>query len=404
MENWELSLESRETDDSSKTKPWLNPIARLWTGMQGEIWILHAAWDRNRALNDVLRALDDPDNPLKKLLLKSGLDNKNKRRKLVTTLTSVLTRHGHHIVEGDAIAMEHLKSILRNMYASKLVRTLNVSQLGEDADDLGKNERFLHIAKNANIVLVCGPVGNPATAAFLHEAQLSWLFPEEPDLAHSLRRHPQDNAPLTPVGKPPDDLTVDRGVFVRCHNPYNQKKRMYAAMGAYGFGTQGAAALACTEDATAELISAPVDAALQRLGIEYCGWISVWKGETESESPSPENKLSIPWDPEVRFKLKYPHPKNGGHWLVHKNQDDVDTTRDRLKSAIGEKIVFVGRSPVNILIYTVSLSAFVLVLAAVIRRATSSSSPFSFAVLISSAVLTGAATGRYLLVLLRRHK
>jgi hypothetical protein len=348
--------------------------------------------------------MDDPDNPLKKLLLKSGLDDKNKQQKLVTSVASVLTRYGNHLVEGDVIAIDHVKSILRNIYASKLVRTLNVCEFGKSADELEESERFLHIAKNANIVLICGPVGNPATAAFLRKAQLSWFFPEERDLAHSIRRHPQDNVPLTPVGEPPDDLVVDRGVFVRCHNPYNREKRMYAAMGAYGFGTQGAAALACAEDAAAELISAPVDDALQSLGVEYCGWISVWKGEAEDESPSSENKLKAFLDPEVRFGLKYPQPEHGEHRLTYKNQDDVDTTRDRLKSAIGEEIVFVGRSPVNTLLYSVSLSAFVLVLAAVIWCATSSALPFSFAVLIPLAVFTGAATARYLLALLRRPK
>jgi hypothetical protein len=404
MEDWGSSLESSNTDDSSQPKPWLNPMPRLWGGMQGEIWILHAAWDKNRALREVFQVLDDPDNPLEQFLLKSGLDDKNKQKQLVTSVASVLTRYGNHLVEGDAIAMDYIKSILRSIYASKLVRTLNVCEIGENADELEKSERFLDIAMNANIVLVCGPVGNPATAAFLRKAKLSWFFPHKRDSAHSIRRNPQDNNPLKPVGKPPDNLIVDRGVFVRCSNPYNREKRMYAAMGAYGFGTQGAAALACTENAAAELISAPVEDSLQSLSVKFCGWISVWRGEIEDESPDSKNKLKAFLDPEVRFRLKYPHSANGEHRSVYKNQEDVDTTRDRLQSAIGEKVVYVGRSSVDTLMYTISLSVFVLVLAAVIWRVVNSSLPLSYAVLVPMTVFTGAVTARYLLALLRRPK
>lgn len=391
----------KSTHDSSPPKPWLNPMPRLWGGMEGETWILHAAWDRNRALREVFRQMSDPDNPLEKDLLRHGVSDKKEQKQLVTTLASVLTRYGTHLVEGDVIAMDHIKSVLRSIYASKLIQTLNVCELGESADVLEKDDSFIRIVKNSNVVLVCGPVGNPATDAFLNKAGLSWLFPKGYNQAHCLRTYPHDKKMLKPVGMPPGNLVKDCGVFLRCPNPYNPERRMYAAMGAYGFGTQGAAALACAEDATSELVSASVDNELRERKVDYCAWINVWKGEIEDTSPDSENKLTAFLDPEVRFRIAHPPHEGAGQWLVHKNQEDIDTTRDRLKAAFGEKTILARHSPVDALVYTVSLVVLVLVVLAIIecvKRPSSSLS--SLVLLIPGAVFTGAVALKHLLTFL----
>ena len=91
---------------------------------------------------------------------------------------------------------------------------------------------------------------------------------------------------------------------------------MYAIMGTHAYGTQGAAALACSINSATEVISAPVDPEITSLHVDYIAWIDVWKKTPKGAEE--ESTLEKFTDPDLRYKIIHP-PSLKGEWQTHRN-------------------------------------------------------------------------------------
>jgi hypothetical protein len=194
-----------------------------------------------------------------------------------------------------------------------------------------------------------------ATALFLEEAGLRWLFDSAND--HALQTHPdrQKSHIFLPVKcENSDKWQRDYGVFVMCRNPFNQERRMYAIMGVCAYGTQGAAALACNADSAAEVLIAPLASDLRQYSplLERIAWVEVWN---EEETPLWEFS-----DPKLRYIIKHPpHPSKKGKWKPHKNPSSIYETQRQLRTSLLENTLFLGAQPSRLVFYSVALSAAV---------------------------------------------
>lgn len=285
-------------------------LREIWGGMEGKIFVLHSAWDPKRVIDRIIHELKTRNSRLAEVLQKGKAGEE-----LVGAIKNGITRYDNFLIEGDMIALDHLLSTLRFLYNPNDILRVNSWTLGSNIDEVQKNKRFVNEIVNGNVVLLCGPLGNLATHLFLGKARLPWLFDSQDK--HVIHTHPNPNRtkPLKVEvleGKHGcfNKLHNDYGFFLRCKNPYNQQKRMYAVMGTYSYGTQGAAAFACNNDSLAELCKAPIDSEIKELGVDYIAWIEVLcEGKETLESFS---------DPKLAYKIYWPESPSGD-WKCHLN-------------------------------------------------------------------------------------
>lgn len=296
--------------------------------MTGRIIVLHSAWNVERALHRLTENIDKEDTRSGQSLSDIGATKEH-----VKEIVARLTRYGTLLVEGDMIATDHILSILRYLYDPKNIIVKNSWELGLDLPEVLKHSFFEKFVKSSNIVLLCGPLGNLITCLCLQKSNLSWLFDPKDD--HSILTHPDpQKAKAFPVMYDRQNklhYKRDRGVFLRCRHPFNSGKRMYAAMGTHAYGTQGAAALACSIMSAAEVISAQVDPEIKSLHIDYIAWVDVWKkAPKEAKEESTLERFS---DPDLRYKIIHPLPPKGD-WQTHRNLSLIIGTQSAVRSAL----------------------------------------------------------------------
>ncbi len=334
----------------------LTSVEQLWGGMQGKIYVVHSAWNKNRVLNEMVKNLGKDDTVIGKQLSELNIEDKEQIDKVIDTVT----KYGSLVVEGDLFAMNHVLSILNCLYPPESIRLINAWDLGQDPEELKQQQSFKNIVSN-NVILLCGPSGNLVTEVFLNKSGLTWLFPEEPEKKYSLRIKPDDEELLGPDGEPPHTLRSDYGVFLRRANPFNSEKRVYALMGAYAFGTQGAAVLACSEKSAEQILQTDVDPALHSQGLHYIAWVKIWKKENET--------LTCFSDPEVMYRLQHPKPKGkASEWKPFRNPTSLHETVSILKAVLQERTVFLGSRPTSLLIYSLWLACSVLTVLMLVAR------------------------------------
>lgn len=322
------------------------PPYEIWKGMTGKIWVLHSAWNKRRVCKEIVDA---------KSTVGKRIRESNINEEMACKVIDIIAKYGNFTTEGDLIALDHIMSVLRCLYPPEDIDIMNSWCFGQEMKDVLEHDDFNNIKKD-NIVLICGPVGNLATGIFLEQAGMGWLFE-----GHSIRVHPEKK-PLEPEGDvSKEDFKVDYGVFLRAQNPFNHEKRIYAVMGAYAFGTQGAAAFGCSEESDAELVRASRSADVKSLeNVDYIGWIKVWKYPVMKDFG----------DRQIKFQLVYPEPPKGiAEWKVHENPSSIVETFRKMKAAAREGTVFLGSCPSTLLGYTLFLSAFVVLLYALLIRA-----------------------------------
>src|SRR4030042_4799752 len=334
----------------------LTSVEQLWGGMQGEIYVIYPAWNKNRVLNEMVQNLGKDDTVIGKQLSELNINDKEQINKAIDTVT----RYGSLVVEGDLYAVNHVLSILNCLYPPESIRLINAWDLGQNPEQFIQQQDFKMISKN-NVILLGGPSGNLVTEVFLEKSNLTWLFPEEPDNRYSLRIKPDDKELLGPDGEPPRTLRSDYGVFLRCANPFDHEKCMYALMGAYAFGTQGAAVLACSEKSAEQILQTAVDPALRSQALHYIAWVKIQKNENET--------LTRFSDPAIKYQLQHPKPKGKAlGWEPFTNPTSLHETVSILKAVLQEGTVFLGSRPTPLLIYTFWLACSVLTALMLVAR------------------------------------
>ena len=345
-----------------------HPIYEIWGGMIGKIWVLHSPWNKERVREELVRGALGRQNST------GGGDAEMKLSdEQVCAVIDAVAKYGSFITEGDLIALDHVLSILRCLYPPEDIGIMNSWHFGQSEDDVRKHSLFKKIMQD-NVVLVCGPVANLPTRIFLEGADLGWLFK-----GHTIRVRPDDATPLTAEGEVGSGKpSVDYGIFLRCQNPFNRDKRVYAAAGAYAFGTQGAAAFGCSEPSAAELILATRRRRSELSGnVDYIGWVKVWKRPFMMDFS----------DRHIKYQLLYPKPSRDVEaWAIHDNPSSIVDTFARLKAAVQEGIVFLGCRTSVLLVYTfmvvvVTLATYMLLWGSVAK------SILSMVLVVASAIL-----------------
>lgn len=308
------------------------PIYQIWGGMTGKIWVLHTTWNKNRVRKEIIDTKSSVGQRLKELDIEV---------KQANDVIDTIARYGNFTTEGDLIALDHIMSLLRFLYSPDDINIRNSWCFGQGPEDVLEHEDFKNIMKD-NIILLCGPIGNLATGIFLEQMGLSWIFD-----GHSIRVHPEKE-PFEPEGNiSKEDFKVDYGVFLRSQNPFNPEKKIYGIMGAYAFGTQGAAAFGCSEESCAELIRGSQSIDVTHLAnVDYIGWVKVWKYPVMKDFG----------DRHIKYQLIYPEPPTGiANWEIHKNPSLIYQTQTTLKTALLENTLFLGARPSKLLLYSFTL-------------------------------------------------
>ena len=345
-----------KTTSKSSRQSSLTSVEQLWGGMEGKIYVVHSAWNKNRVLNEMVQSLGNDDTVLGKQLSELNIKDEDQINKVIDTVT----KYGSLVVEGNLFAMNHVLSILNCLYPPESIRLLNAWDLGQNAEEFIQQPGFEKIAKN-NVILLGGPSGNLVTEVFLKESRLTWLFPQEPEKKYSIRVKPDGEELLGPDGEPPRTLRSDYGVFLRRTNPFNREKRMYALMGAYAFGTQGAAVLACSEKSAEQVLQTDVDPALHSQSLDCIAWVKIWKKENEM--------LTRFSDTQVMYQLQHPKPKGKvSEWEPFRNPTSLHETVSILKAVLQEGTVFLGSRPTPLLIYSFWLACSALTALMLVAR------------------------------------
>lgn len=319
------------------------PIREIWGGMRGPILVIHSSWNPERAIERM--SLDSTETLQGVSLRGLGVTSKEQAKGIIAKLA----KYGNLLIEGDMIATDHVLSVLRFLYDPQTIIVKNSWELGTTLEKVREHQYFKENAlKKYNVVLLCGPLGNLATALFLEEAKLSWLF--ESGNNHAIRTHP-----TLGVGelfsskkfKMSDTWRLDYGVFLRRNNPYNPQKRIYAIMGAHAHGTQGAAALACNAESGAEVVAASAHTSIQSYGVDYMAWVEVHRKR--------KPKVGEFSDPNLRYRLVWP-PRTEGNWEDHTNPSSIYNTQTQLRTSLLENTLFLGARPSKLIVYSLALS------------------------------------------------
>ncbi|MEN6357057.1 MAG: hypothetical protein ABFD83_08250 [Armatimonadota bacterium] len=280
-------------------------VCDIWSGMEDKIWVIHPACNTNFMVKDLYNAATDSKGELGKKLGGLALNEPQ-----VEAIIDFITRSGSHVVEGDAAARMHILATLRSIYNPIQVGEINSWSLGKTDTEIENNRLYKQI-RHHNIVLIGGPEGNTTTDLFLNKAKLDWLFPK--DDRFQIRRWPDDTEPMRPEGKRPT-LASDCGVFIKTTNPFNERRRLYAVMGAFAWGTQAAAAAACDEASASE-----VENAKRSDFFDIGAWVRVLPGEGK-------DTLGRFDDPSCRYLIEYPEPVHCEERKIHKNPRGINET------------------------------------------------------------------------------
>lgn len=349
MGNLNEILHTESDLGSTSLSIFIRPIRDIWDGMKGKISVIHSGWNPEVAASRIATELDTEDTQFGTSLRDKGVNEEQLHAVIVK-----IAKYNNLLVEGDIIATDHVLSILRFLYDPRYITVKNSWSFGLSRKQVEENNDFINMVKSHNLVLVCGPLGNLVTDILLNKAGLSWLF--DSNDKHVILTHPDQNRSERLISlkfRGSDKLRTDFGVFLRCQNPFNQSRRMYAIMGAHSYGTQGAAALACNYKSTTELLSTKVDPDIQSSGVDYIAWVKVWRERIPSFV-----EFS---DPKLRYQIICPVPEKK-EWEEHINPSAIHEAQDMLRTSLLENTLFLGAQPSKLILYSFGLSAVVLLI------------------------------------------
>lgn len=323
-----------------------SPIREIWGGMRGKILVLHSGWNPKKAIQDI-------DLYSKETLDGVSLHDMKIDKEKAEAVITKLAKYDNLLIEGDMVAADHVLSLLRFLYDPKDIIVKNSWELGLNLEKVREHKYFKHNGiKKYNVVLLCGPRGNLATALLLEEAKLSWLFDLQNNRAIRTRPTPGEGKLLSPKKfQSSDILRRDYGVFLRSNNPYNPEKRIYMLMGVHANGTQGAAALACNIKSATDVVEASSDISIQSYGVDYMAWVEVWRERRP--------KVGEFSDPNLKYKICWP-PRPEGEWEDYTNPSYIYDTQTQLRTALLENTLFLGARPNKLLLYSFALSIVIL--------------------------------------------
>ena len=340
-------INSSSKNSQNPPKSLLTPVEELWGGMLGKIFLINSAWNKDRYLEIVDHELKKEDTTLREQMESLGID-KEKTLEVINILFDNV-QYKNFIVSGDFYATNCINLILNWIYPPENIIIKSNITLKINEDNIYKEEYFNAIIKE-NLILISGPAGNPIAKLILDKAGLSWLFCKQPGRDFGLSINPDSQEYLTPFGKLPDTLEVDYGVFLRLKNPFNPEKRVYATMGIHSYGTQGAAAVACSEDSAKEIINMEIDPKLRENGVEYIALIKVWNKCIKSKK---NKKLAEFIDPGILYKIEFPKPSsNLTKYKTHQNPFSTNKSINNLKDKFKEETLFLGSKPSSTFLYS----------------------------------------------------
>jgi hypothetical protein len=303
--------------DSSKTRavhPWA--VKRIWGGMEGPIWVLVGSWHDNRYL-EIGKNCPDVDEAV------------------VTRVARSLLAEGRYMVKGDVFARDYAQWVLTTLYDPEQIHFLDVGKKDKES----VKDKWEEI-KGCNLIVLCGPLGNPYSPDILEKAHLGWLFPRsgDPD-PHRIRKHPQRDEWLVPQTEnneaTPDTLQIDYGVFFKVRNPFaaaeGGTKWVIGGMGAFAWGTQIAIAGACCGGSAREILAAQQSQRISEIKEirtkegEILAWLRCWSANEENEIERLEDFE------ECKFSVCWPLAPEGKTYGVYKNYVDVLSSHSYLK-------------------------------------------------------------------------
>ena len=326
----------------------MHPLEEIWGGMSGEIRVIHSAWNIQKEKERILANEDKIDTVLGRPLADFNLEEQQ-----VDALFKVLLKYRNLLIEGDTIALDHVLSVLRFLYDPEHIKLENGWSYGSTPNEV--RDKFLNCEERFdNIILVCGPGGNLVTSLFLQKLGLSWLFGKVPD-GHSIIRtdpDPLKSQTLSARYKNGKKSVIDHGVFIKGINPFNNEKKIYAVMGLHAYGTQGAAAAACSLFSVKELldISPP---AIKNEYIQTIAWVEI-STDVLNDNDN-ENADNIDYNSnKLQYKIVYPHvPRN----KIHSNPGSISFSQSYLRTSLLQNTVFLGAKPVFLVLYSILLFA-----------------------------------------------
>ncbi len=103
-------------------------------------------------------------------------------------------------------------------------------------------------------------------------------------------------------------------------------------MGAYAWGTQAAAALACAGRSASEVLLTKGRSELRDMPVDYCAWVKIWHGEEGKKGV-----LTTFEDPESRYRIEWPEALAGHEWQPHQNPVSIDETLAALSKLVARQ-------------------------------------------------------------------
>jgi len=335
--------DTTENRESHWERPYAIPdsIINIWGGMKGRIIILHPTWDSVRGQKIFKEEL--------KTKVQEGLITLSEKEveKFVETSPFIIERmveNDNLLYEGDIIAVDHVVSQLRYLYDPNDIRIKASSTFGSNTEELRVNSELKGLLKQRHLVFIGAPPSNLVCRIALKEAGLEWLYDEE---KNEIRTDPDSDNGLRYEKKHSNegDTIIDHGVFVKCDNPYNRSKKMYALMGIHSYGTQGAAALACNNESADELISIreSCEGLNARVNIYNLAWMKLSrKAKKDVKQVSPPN---------VKYFIVHPKKEDGSEWRPHKNPSSIRESQYALRYQVFRPTYFLGARPTKLLLH-----------------------------------------------------
>jgi hypothetical protein len=297
MESTVTQLEIDEGYDKSfDTSPFINfateEIYKVWGDLNGPVHIIVSAYSEPRWNRDFEQA---------KAL--GTLPDSGETAATIAEISKWLTNFPPLIPSGDVYALHHIASLLSLIYSRSKIKIC-------DADTIRNSPERLKELYNNNVILIGSPWGNTVADLFLDKAKLGWIFPKQK--RHIINRFPDDSSPLMtdPVAASffvKNTLKRDLGVFLRGQNPFNAHKVMFAAMGVFTWGTQGASSLACSISGCKDLI-ARMDKTrtIYSNNVNLIGYVEV---EKDISVHSRVQDLGNQKEPDLCFRIVWPEPQ-----------------------------------------------------------------------------------------------
>jgi len=337
------SSDTTERHKSHWDRPYAMPdsIINLWGGMKGRIIIIHPTWDSNRAQKIFKEELKTD---VQQGLIELSEEEVEKFAESSPFIIKRMVKNDNLLYEGDLIAVDHVVSQLRYLYNPKDIRVRASSTFGSNTEGLRENIELKGLLKNRHLVFIGAPPSNSVCRIMLKEAGLEWLYNEEKNI---IRINPKSVEGLGYEKQPSNrgDTIIDHGVFVKCDNPYNLSKKMYALMGIHSYGTQGAAALACNNESTDELMSIRenYEELNAKVNIYNLAWIKTYReANKDVMQVSPSN---------VQYFIVHPKKGDGSKWMQHRNPSSIRKSQYALRYQVFRPTCFLGARPTRLLLH-----------------------------------------------------